>query len=105
MNVTPNCMGASGAPANGGPSPPGGRWYTGAPVPRHRQVPARTLLRVLLRVQRLDLVRVLLVDDPPLQLQRRRELLGVHGPFRGQDREALDLLGLAEVLVRVVDGP
>src|SRR6266545_2685596 len=50
-------------------------------------------------VQALDLAAVLLVDHAALELQRRCQLVGLHGPLRRQDREALDLLGAGEVLV------
>jgi hypothetical protein len=45
-----------------------------------------------LAVQRLDLVRVLLVDRLSLQLHRRGQLVAAGLPFVGQDLELLDLL-------------
>src|SRR5205085_2521588 len=57
----------------------------------------------LARVQRLDLVRVLLRDRLALQLHGRCQLVAAGLPFGGEDLELLDLLDAGHLLVRLVD--
>src|SRR4051794_41284711 len=59
--------------------------------------------RALLRVEVLDLVRVLLVDRLALELHRRRELVTARLPVGREDLELLDLLDARQVLVGPVD--
>src|SRR5438309_265284 len=61
-----------------------------------------------LRVQRLDLVRVLVDDGPAPDLQRRRDLVLLLEEVTGQDLPSFDLLGARELRVhrgdRALDG-
>src|SRR2546423_15723090 len=56
----------------------------------------------MIAVHRLDLSAVLGVDHPPLELQRRRQLLGLGRPLGRQDCEALELLHPRKVAVRLL---
>jgi hypothetical protein len=55
------------------------------------------------RVERLDLLGVLLVDRLALQLHRRGQLVAARLPVALQDRELLDLLDSGHLRVRLVD--
>src|ERR671914_1470250 len=67
---------------------------TGGPGRRAISRPATTLA-----VERLDLLRVLLVDRLALQLHRGGQLVAAGLPFLAQERELLDLLDAGELLV------
>src|ERR1700684_2528113 len=54
-------------------------------------------------VQAVDDIRVLGVDDPPLELERGRQLLALSRPLDRQQPPVLDLLHPGEALVGLVD--
>src|ERR1039458_2524632 len=62
-------------------------WRSAARWPTPRTRPDSSL-----RVERVDDVGVPGVDNPALQLQRRRELLALRGPLNRQQPPAFDLL-------------
>src|SRR6266576_6016696 len=98
---------------------PGGqsehRYHTeeAAPPPAHPPAPLRLTAGVspiplslhagLARVERLDLLGVLLVDRLALELHRRGQLVAAGLPLLRQDLELLDLLDPGELGVRLVD--
>ena len=56
-----------------------------------------------LGVERVDLVREVLLDGSPPELQRRRDLALLHREVAWKDGEALDLLEAGALAVRIVD--
>src|SRR4051812_36480259 len=84
-----------------------GRPYScGAAAPQRSAQQAEPLCSealLVVVVQRIDLVREVLVDLLALQLQRRRQLVLVLRQLAIQDVELLDLLDLGQVVVGLVD--
>src|SRR5207342_1741488 len=87
-DITPDCR---PAPAQ---SVPGVRCNARTPV--------RRLARSL-AVHGVEEVAVLLLDDPALELETRRELPCLDGQVRWQDREVLDRLPPRQPLVELLD--
>src|SRR5438128_9678349 len=86
--MTAPCWSATGRPERS----------TGFRAPKGSSTPSGST-----RVERVEEVVVLLVDDAPLHLERRSQLAGLLGKIVVEDRELLDLLDLGVFGVHLVE--